>query len=123
MEAVSKGVMLANLKRHTQALAMPGQIALALYDEKCDRPWELAEDFHHWHIVVRGNFKQELSVQQMSTLEEVDGFLDSISGQTNAELWTEEAVIHHPVWETVRSKAIEVLNAFGWPVEEPPYIG
>ena len=41
-------------------------------------------------------------------------FRDVEKPQENAELWTEEAVVNHPKWKSVRVLARNALAALGW---------
>jgi hypothetical protein len=41
-----------------------------------------------------------------------------MSGEDNAQLWTDEALRSRPEWEEVRRRARNALGLFGWPVED-----
>jgi len=48
-----------------------------------------------------------------ATLSALDAKLDSMSGQHNARLWTDEALHHADEWSTVRHLAAEALAKLG----------
>ena len=47
----------------------------------------------------------------------LDTRLDEMSGPHNAELWT-DALRSRPEWEEARRQAREILDVFGWSIEE-----
>ena len=56
---------------------------------------------------------RELS-EQLESLRLVDRLLGEMSGRTNAELWTDEAVLSGVRWREVRAAAQAAVGRMGW---------
>ena len=97
-----------------KALAAPGSQALASVPDGTVKAEELALDYENFVHAFVGNFRKEISQSQRDALLAVDAMLQGMSGQEHAELWTEEAVVSHPKWESIRVLAREALAALGW---------
>jgi hypothetical protein len=41
-----------------------------------------------------------------------------MSGEDNADLWTEDAIRFRAEWDEVREKARRILDVFGWSSDE-----
>ncbi len=54
-----------------------------------------------------------LMERQLNALSRLDVHFDSFSGQSHAELWTEEAIESSPTWARVRELAHSVLVTMG----------
>ena len=102
------------LRSALKALAAPGSQALASVPDGAIKADELALDYENFVHAYLGNFRDEILQSQRDALLAVDTMLQGMSGQENAELWTEEAVVSHPKWESVRYLAREALAALGW---------
>jgi hypothetical protein len=61
------------------------------------------------------NFRSELTVEQLSCVDLIDECLSRMS-----KGYCDEAVSNSPEWQHIRRLAAEALNAFGWPLEDPP---
>lgn len=103
-----------------QALAIPAEAQLRLLPDFACIADELALDLNNWCSTVLSNDGADLSDQQKQLLQELDGQLTHMSGDTNSQLWTNEAVCNSGEWEQVRVHAQATLAAFGWPLQTPP---
>lgn len=81
---------------------IPDEIALLFGDE-----FLLA-----YQILAAGR----LTSEQYAGLEEIDDFLDKISGHQHLEIWTLEALERRPEWQRIRSRARDILNMLGEPL-------
>ena len=102
------------LRNALKALAAPGPQALALVPDGTVKADELALDYDNFVHAYLGNFRDEISQSQREALLAIDAMLRGMSGRENAGLWTEDAVISHPKWESVRILARDALTALGW---------
>jgi len=80
---------------------------------------ELALDFDQWREIVLNNFRSELSIDQMSCMENIDRVLSELT-HMGPEHWTEDAVRESEEWKRVRTLATAALEAFGWERQKPP---
>ncbi len=83
-----------------------------------DVTFEIADDFDNWCGWALGSPDLTLTDAQRSCLVALDARLDEMSGEHNAELWTDEALRSRPEWEEVRRGAREILELFQWPIED-----
>jgi AAA+ ATPase superfamily predicted ATPase len=102
------------LRSALKALAAPGFQALASVPDGTVKAEELALDYDNFVHAYLGNFRDKISQSQRDALLAIDAMLQGMSGQENAELWTEDAVVNHPKWESVRVLARDALAALGW---------
>ena len=105
-----------SLRQSLEALALPGERALARMPAGTVRADELALEYDHYFTAYRGNFSADLSASQLSALSTVHGLLGEMSGHANAVLWTEQAVISHERWAEVRNAAKHAIREMGWSV-------
>jgi hypothetical protein len=75
-------------------------------------------DFDHWRETAAA--QHELTAEQLSALASLAALLAEMSGEKNAELWTDAALAHLPRWQEVREHARSALQAFQWTLETPP---
>lgn len=106
--------VLWELKQGLRALASPGQVALATQPAGTVKADELALIYCDFLAAALGEIHELFTKEQRDALTAVDGALDAMSGQANAALWTEEAVIGHPAWDNVRGLATSALALLGW---------
>lgn len=101
-----------------QALAQPYNVQLSLFPDFTHKPDELALSFEDalYELVGREDL---VSAEQRSAIDHLDDIVSAMSGEENADFWTEDAVRHHPTWEEFRVRAKLVAQAFGWPIESP----
>jgi hypothetical protein len=96
------------LKEVLHLLAAEGQEQLRYLDEigvegNVD---ELALEFDDIVRLAKSRFEiGEITAQQLDRINEINSMLDSMSGQENAALWTPEALLRSPQWESVRNRA------------------
>lgn len=105
-----------HLEWATQALALDGEVQLALFPEFVDRPYELVDDFDNWFGATRWRTSLAISSEQMTGLKELQ---EAITGLGEEDL-TEEAVRNSASWAKVRLVARRVLESFMWPNTSPP---
>jgi hypothetical protein len=103
-----------------QALAQPAEIQRTLFPSWVVVADELALDFEHWKTTFITYYGHLLSEEQRQAIKVLDDLLDDMSGPGKPELWTDEGCLNHPKWSEVRQLAVNLLRAFGWPLEVPP---
>jgi hypothetical protein len=103
-----------------RALAQPAEVQLKLYPSFVCHADELALEFDECRQLAQPMLAGRLDQRQGQLIETLDSYLQSISGQVNAELWTEEAMRTSAEWERVRGLANEILAAMGWSTSPPP---
>ena len=118
-EGIKRTFILDGLRDALQALAAPGDVALALVADGAVKADELALDFDNFWRAALESLESELTQAQRESLVAVDRLLDAMSGARHRDLWTEEAVRTHPKWQEVREAAKRALADFGWD-EGPP---
>jgi hypothetical protein len=62
-----------------------------------------------------------LTEEQRSALIALDKRLDGMSGEKNAELWSEDTLQNSSEWEEVGREARKILDSFGWPLRKLPW--
>lgn len=111
---------LDRLKYAVQALALPSETQLHLFPDFVCKADELALDFCNGYETILNQLTPGLTTRQIQVLNALDKLLNSISGENNSPLWTDDALRTDPSWAKVRDLAQEVLAAFGWPLDVPP---
>ena len=109
----NKGRVLSELRRCLRVLARPGTEALASLPDGCAKADELALEYGDAVIGARA-FSTALAPAQWSALTQIDALLAGMSGEENAELWSEAAVVAHPRWQEVRRAAVSAMALIGW---------
>jgi hypothetical protein len=110
---------LIQLKESLQQAALPA-------DQQIERltgfdiPFEVADDVGNWCLWALRCDRLELNNDQRFALESLNDLLDAMSGEKNKLLWTTDALRSRPEWAEVSRKAQIALQAFQWPVDEPP---
>jgi DNA-binding MarR family transcriptional regulator len=82
--------------RHKRLLPLADELALELADVSILVP----------QLVEQGLLTQE----QSEAIRRLDEFLTRMSGEENAHLWTEEALVRDEAWVTVRELAASALE-------------
>jgi len=105
------------LRSALQQAAMPAERLITRF-EGFDASYELASDFGNWCSWALDSDDVKLTDQQRSRIAALDARLEQMSGEHNAELWTDDALRSRPEWENVRRDAREILELFQWPIED-----
>jgi hypothetical protein len=120
MDKAHEAWTIVRLWHDLQALAMPAEIQLSLFPDFVCKGDELALGFGHSYDVARDNYPDYFTPNQWTTLETIEHVLDQMSGQENADRWTDDAVRVSGDWGLLRTLAQIALGAIGWKVEIPP---
>ena len=99
-----------------QLLACPPEIQLGKFPPFVDAPDELALDFDICRSAFVGNFRAELTAEQLHSLELIDRTFEEM----DKDRFTPEGVTHSGEWRKIRELAAGSLKAFGWPLDDPP---
>ena len=116
MQEVNRPWLFERLKYSLQLLACPPEIQLEKFPAFVHGPDELALDFDNFRMACAGNFRAELTGEQLSCLDSVDRSFS----QMPADCFSPNAVTNSREWQQIRQLAAEALKAFGWPLDEPP---
>jgi hypothetical protein len=108
--------MIERLITALQALAAPAEIQLSRFPNFVGNADGLALDYDDAFRLIVDCPQIVLTSEQRVALEEVDGYLDGMSGAANASLWTEQAIRSSAEWAIVRQLACVALVAIGAPV-------
>lgn len=103
-----------------RALAQPADLQLQLYPSFVCHADELALEFEEHYALVLALPEDTMSLEQRSAIAGLDEFLSSMSGERNADLWTEHGLRYAAEWNRVRALARDILQAMGWPDVPPP---
>ncbi len=107
------------LEKAVRVAALPACQQINSFPPNVDIPFEIADDFDNWcRWVLGGKDAPELTNEQRSCLIALNRRLDEMSGEENADLWTEDALRCRPEWEEVREDARRILELFGWAIED-----
>jgi hypothetical protein len=112
------------LRRSLRSLGAAGSDQRTLFPDDVVPADQLALDFGHCALVVRGNDESDLSEGQADALAALEQKLVTMSrdgAEFDAELWTEAALRTSEHWADVRKLARSALEAFGWSVESPDH--
>ena len=107
------GWIKVELLRALHELASDGDVALAGYPDGTAKADELACDYSHFLECVISNCPELFDRTQVEALKRIDTMLHDMSGPTNADLWSAEAVRSHGAWASVRAKARAAVDAIG----------
>jgi len=118
MEGYPKEAVFERLKHSVQLLASQAEIQLRLLPEFVCKADELALEFDHWREVTLDNYGNDLTPDQASGITALDEKLSSLTND-GAQHWTDDAIRFSSDWQIVRRLAARVLEAFGWPLENP----
>ena len=110
MKQLKYVVRMASFPAYIQIESFPSQVVVAD---------EIAIDFDNWcRWALQGADAPPLTEEQRSSLIALNSRLDRMSGEHNAELWTDEALRYNSEWDDVRNDARRILDAFGWSIDE-----
>lgn len=105
------------LRRSVQQLALPAEQQLSRL-QGFEVAFEVADDFGNWCGWALADNTIVLTNEQRNRLEALNVRLNKMSGEHNVELWTDDALLSHSEWETVRIDARKVLELFEWPIQD-----
>ena len=105
------------LRKGLQQAALPADRQIARL-KGYDVPFEVADDVYQHTLWVLQCKDVRLTEEQRSNLLALDAHTSSMSGEHNAELWTDDALRSRPEWEEVRRQARKILELFQWPIED-----
>lgn len=108
---------LKQLRIALQQAALPAERQIARL-RGFDVAFEVADDFDNWCRWALASADIRLTEEQRSRLSALNRRLEQMSGEHNAELWTEDALRSRREWEEVRREAREILELFQWPIED-----
>ena len=108
------------LKHALQALAAKPEDQLRIYPDFVCKVDELALDYNDWLGVCEGLPDADLHPAALMLLRVIRARLGAMSGQANAELWTETALRDRSEWKDIRTMACKALSVLKWPLEPPP---
>ena len=115
MHEVNRPWLFQQMKNSLQLLACPPKIQLGQFPEFVHTPDELTLGFDDFRRALVGNFRTELTGEQLSCLDSIDRSLS----QMPKGYFSPDAVTNSPQWQQIRQLAAEALKAFGWPLEIP----
>lgn len=111
---------MTRLRYSLQALALPADAQLGLLPRYLGEVDDLILSFDHWFRAATAERVGALTPGQVAALTAIEQVLDQMSGQTNAHLWTRNAVREDARWTRLRDAARGALSVFGWEIEVPP---
>ena len=111
-----KAWVFERLKCSLQGLAAPFTAQLAMFPKFVNISDELALDYDHFQEVVIGNYRAELDEQKLTALAAINRHLDT----ADPSVWCDLELLRGPFWAQMRLLALNALQAFGWPLENPP---
>jgi hypothetical protein len=104
------------LKRSLQLLACPAEIQLNKFPAFVQAPDELALDFDNFRSAFVGNFRRDMTSEQLQYLDLIAKSFDRM----DKALFSPDGVTNSGEWRGIRDLASGALNAFGWPLDDPP---
>jgi len=99
-----------------QLLACPAEIQLTKFPPFVHAPDEMALDFDNFREAFVGNFRTDMTNEQLHCLELIDKRFE----QMDKNCFSPDGVNSSQEWRRIRELASEALKAFGWPVDDPP---
>lgn len=99
-----------------QLLACPPEIQLGKFPPFVHTPDEMALDFDNFRSAFAGNFRSELTSEQLHYLELIDRHFEQMSKDN----FSPDGVRSSAEWQRIRELASGALKAFGWPLDDPP---
>jgi hypothetical protein len=116
MQEVNRAWVFERMKHSLQLLACPPEVQLGKFPDFVRPADELAEDFDNFRGAFVGNFRAEMTAEQLNCLDSID---KSFSGM-NKDSWNDDAVTNSAECQHIRYLAVKALEAFGWPLDDPP---
>ena len=112
-----RDLRLLQLRRAVQQAALPADEQIGVL-KGFDVPFEVADDFGNWCRWALVSADVSLTDEQRGSLMSLDRCLDEMSGEHNADLWTEDALRSRAEWDDVRRQARRVLELFHWSLDD-----
>jgi hypothetical protein len=116
MSQVNRPWIAERLMQSLQLLACPPEIQLGKFPPFVHAPDEMALDFDNFRSAFVGNFRADLTSEQLHYLELIDLTFE----QMNKDCFSREGVSQSIEWRRIRELASEALKAFGWSLVDPP---
>ena len=116
MHEANRAWLTERFKHALQLLACPPEIQFGKFPDFTHVPDELALESRTSNGGIEGNFRSGIDCETIVRVELIDECLSRMS----KECYRQEAVSNSPEWQHIRRLAAEALNAFGWPLEDPP---
>jgi hypothetical protein len=116
MTEVNRPWLSERLKHSLQLLACPAEIQLTKFPPFVHAPDEMASDFDNFQEAFVGNFRTDMTNEQLHCLELIDKSFE----QMDKNCFSPDGVNSSEEWRRIRELASEALKAFGWPVDDPP---
>ena len=105
---------LLRLREALMVASLPAEKLIASFSPKLNVPYEIADDLGHWIEWAHINAMDVVfTSEQLSTLQQLDALLCSMSGEQNEPLWTDEALRRSPEWNEVRALAKRSVGLLG----------
>jgi hypothetical protein len=123
MIAANRTWIFDRTKHALQHLACPAEMQIQLIPSFACAADELAFEFDHWAQTLIGNFRSELTTEQIASITVIDENFDLLGREGkgfNEEFWTDDGLRNSPEWKNIRRLAEQALRLFEWPVETPP---
>jgi hypothetical protein len=108
------------LKFAVQAIALPFEIQKQLFPEFVCVADELASEWEMAMDNLRSWSGNTLSENQKAAIENLDKYMESISGSAHIQYWCDEALRYSMEWKTMRELAYKILFEMEWKQEIPP---
>jgi hypothetical protein len=103
------------LRRSVRLAALPADEQIASFPNGAAIEEEIAIDFDSYcQWALEGYQAPDLSHEQRTSLLALNTRLERMSGEQNADLWTNDALRTRVEWEQVRKDARKILDVFGW---------
>ena len=119
MPVIDRAGIFERLKHALQLLACPSEIQLRLLPDFVCKGDELALDFDNWRGAAVGNFRSEMTPEQLSSLDALDVSFVELT-KAGPEDWTDDSMRMSDKWSKIRHLAQMALRSFGWPEEMLP---
>lgn len=116
MKEANRSWIAERLKHALQLLACFAETQLAKFPPFVRAPDEMALDFENFRSAFVGNFRAEITSDQLHYLDLIDRTFE----QMGRECFSPDGVTNSSEWGRIRELASEALRAFAWPVDDPP---
>jgi hypothetical protein len=116
MNQVNRPWVTERLMQSLQLLACSPEIQLGKFPPFVHAPDEMALDFDNFRSAFVGNFRAEMTSEQLHYLDLIDKTFE----QMNKNCFSPDDVTNSSEWQTIRQLASDALKAFGWPLDDPP---
>ncbi|HWA27577.1 MAG TPA: hypothetical protein VG734_18115 [Lacunisphaera sp.] len=104
-----------------RALFQPVHVQENLFPDFVCLAEALALEFEGWrNPFLESDARKTLTTRQLGLIKELDVQLESMSGEGNEALWTDEALAFAPEWAKVRERALALAAEMNWNSAPPP---